>query len=601
MKKPRSRLVLLVLSVTVALLAQPTSAPAVGTCTTPPTTVPVASLTPGTMAVGWTAVSGQTPVSFDVEILGVLPDGIAPGLDFVLIQVSGANVDPFGGIADGMSGSPVYIGSDLVGAVSYGFTGGDHSIGGLTPADDMVALLNYPDASVPTFAPVVSVPEGLRAAAADASRENASAATYSTAVQIPMPLAVSGLGAKLLNKVQTRMERRDINAVAYRAGSASAPLTTAALTGTQPAAGEPIAAVISYGDVTMAGVGTQTLTCGNLSVAFGHPFDWGGRTSLGMNEASVVKVISDPSDVWGAFKMATIGDPAGVIDQDRMAGVRGFAGVTPELTTVTTHLHNIELGTSTDGQSDIVKRDWVPDVASYHLAQAIADANDSAGQGTSRVEWQINGEREDGTPFAVTRDDAYFSTGGFGGMAPDYLWYSLYQLQGFEGERISITSVDVSGEVTEDRLTARIRDVRSSTSKQPTLASRDLIVVGRGKVITLEVELDPWGTPPPYTEDFSLRVPRRTGMYELRVFGGGASDGGGGYYYYSYYYGYGSPPEETFEDVLASLEQTSSSRDLTVALYAGPNAGTPRRAQMTAQPDIVTGARYVPVRITRNT
>jgi hypothetical protein len=176
MKKPRSRLVLLVLSVTVALLAQPTSAPAVGTCTTPPTTVPVASLTPGTMAVGWTAVSGQTPVSFDVEILGVLPDGIAPGLDFVLIQVSGANVDPFGGIADGMSGSPVYIGSDLVGAVSYGFTGGDHSIGGLTPADDMVALLNYPDASVPTFAPVVSVPEGLRAAAADASRENASAA-----------------------------------------------------------------------------------------------------------------------------------------------------------------------------------------------------------------------------------------------------------------------------------------------------------------------------------------------------------------------------------------------------------------------------------------
>lgn len=248
-----------------------------------------------------------------------------------------------------------------------------------------------------------------------------------------------------------------------------------------------------------------------------------------------------------------------------------------------------------------MNRDWVPDVAGYHLAQAIADANDSAGQGTSRVEWQINGEREDGTPFAVARDDMYFSTGGFGGMAPDYLWYSLYQLQGFEGERISITSVDVTGEVTEDRLTARIRDVRSSTGKQPTLASRDLIVVGRGKVISLEVELDPWGTPPPYTENLSLRVPRRTGMYELRVFGGGASDGGGGYYYYySYYYGYGSPPDETFEDVLASLEQTSSSRDLTAALYAGPNAGTPHRSQMMVQPDIVTGARYIPVRITRN-
>jgi hypothetical protein len=319
-----------------------------------------------------------------------------------------------------------------------------------------------------------------------------------------------------------------------------------------------------------------------------------------MNEASVVKVISDPSGLWGPFKMATIGDAAGVIDQDRMAGIRGFAGVAPELTTIATHLDNIELGTSTDGQSDIVNRDWAPDVAGYHLAQAIADANDSAGQGTSRVEWQINGEREDGTPFAVTRDDAYFSTGGFGGMAPDYLWYTLYQLQGFEGERISINSIDVSGEVTEDRLTARIRDVLSSTGKQPALASRDRIVVGRGKVITLEVEMDPWGTRPPYTENFSLRVPRRPGMYELRVFGGGASEGGGGYYYYySYYYGYGSPPDETFEDVLASLEQTSSSRDLTVALYAGPNAGTPSRSESIVQSDIVTGARYIPVRIVK--
>lgn len=602
MKRTRHRLFLLVLSVTLALLVQPTSAPAVGTCATPPTTVPVASLTPGTMATGWTAVSGTTPVPFDVEILGVLPDGIAPGLDFVMIQVSGANVDAFGGIASGMSGSPVYIGTDLVGAVSYGFSGGDHSIGGLTPAEDMVALLNYPDASVPALAPVVSVPQELRAAAATASREQGAAA-FATAVQIPMPLAVSGLGGTLLNRLQTRLERRDVNAVAYRAGSASAPVTAAALTGNQPVAGEPVAAAISYGDVTLAGVGTQTLTCGNLSVAFGHPFDWNGRTSLGMNEASILKVISDPSGIWGPFKMATIGDAAGVIDQDRMAGVRGFAGVAPELTTITTHLDNIKLGTTADGQSDIVSRDWVSDVASFHLAQAIADANDSAGQATSRLQWQVNGEREDGTPFSVIRDDAYFSTGGYGGMAPNYLWYTLYKLQGFEGENISLTSIDVAGEVTEDRLTVRIRDVRSSTAKQPDLASREQIVVGRGKVITLEVELDPWGTPPPYTQDLFLKVPRRPGKYELRVFGGAAPENGE--YYYSYYYGYGysygygAPPDETFDDVLASLEQTSSSRDLTVALYAGPNAGTPSRSEATVQSDIVTGARYIAVKITR--
>lgn len=594
MKKARFRSLLLALSLTLALFAEPALAPAVGTCVTPPSTVPVSSLTPGTMATGWTAVDGTTPVSFDVEILGVLPDGIAPGLDFVLIEVSGPNVDVFGGIASGMSGSPVYIGTDLVGAVSYGFEGGDHSIGGLTPADDMVALLNYPDASVLTLAPAISMPQGLRTAAAAATRDEA--ASFATAEQVPMPLAVSGFGGTALDRLQTRLDRRGIHAVAYRSGSASAPVTTAALPGTQPAPGEPVAAVFSYGDVTFAGVGTQTLTCGNLSVAFGHPFGWFGRTSLGMNEASILKVISDPSGIWGPFKMATIGDAAGVVDQDRMAGIRGVSGVAPDLATVTTHLDNIDLGTSADGQSDVVSREWTPDIAGFHLAQAIWDANDAGGAGTVRAQWQVSGEREDGTPFTVTRDDSYFSSGDVGWMVSDYLWYTVATLQGFEAERITVTSVDVTGDVTQDRLTAKIRTVRSQTAKQTSLAARSLIVVQRGKAISLEIELDPWGTAPPYTRNFSLKVPRReVGMYELRVFGGGGIDGGD----YYYYYGYGDPSDETFEDVLGSLEQTSSSRDLMVGLYPGRGSGGSLVGKSAVQPDIVNGYRAVAVRVTR--
>ena len=50
-------------------------------CATPPPVVDVLSLTPGTTGTAWTVVEGTTPVSFDVEVLGVLPDGIAPGID----------------------------------------------------------------------------------------------------------------------------------------------------------------------------------------------------------------------------------------------------------------------------------------------------------------------------------------------------------------------------------------------------------------------------------------------------------------------------------------------------------------------------------------
>ena len=113
-------------------------------CATPPPVVDVSSLTPGTTGTAWTVVEGTTPVSFDVEVLGVLPDGIAPGIDFILIQVSGPVIDETGGIAAGMSGSPVYVGGDLAGAISYGFFGADPTIGGMTPAASMVHILDFP-------------------------------------------------------------------------------------------------------------------------------------------------------------------------------------------------------------------------------------------------------------------------------------------------------------------------------------------------------------------------------------------------------------------------------------------------------------------------
>ena len=78
-------------------------------------------------------------------MLGVLPDGIAPGIDFILIQVSGPVIDETGGIAAGMSGSPVYVGGgDLAGAISYGFFGADPTIGGMTPAATTVHILDFP-------------------------------------------------------------------------------------------------------------------------------------------------------------------------------------------------------------------------------------------------------------------------------------------------------------------------------------------------------------------------------------------------------------------------------------------------------------------------
>ena len=57
-----------------------------------------------------------------------------------MVRVSGDPIDKSGGIASGMSGSPVYIDGKLLGAIGYGYSYTDHRIGLVTPAEEMLKL-----------------------------------------------------------------------------------------------------------------------------------------------------------------------------------------------------------------------------------------------------------------------------------------------------------------------------------------------------------------------------------------------------------------------------------------------------------------------------
>src|SRR5439155_11838692 len=125
---------------------------------------------------GLTTIQGRTPQSFDAQILGVLPDFVLPGLDVILVKLSGPVIDQTGGVFFGMSGSPVSINGQLVGAIAYGPPGGygDHTIAGLTPAADMLKVLDYPAGSQAASTRTFAVPRAWRIAAARVARESAS-------------------------------------------------------------------------------------------------------------------------------------------------------------------------------------------------------------------------------------------------------------------------------------------------------------------------------------------------------------------------------------------------------------------------------------------
>lgn len=100
--------------------------------------MPVEELRAGMRGYGLTVLNGENIESFDVQVIGVMPRGGDDHL--IVVQVSGDVIERAGGVAQGMSGSPVYIDGKLVGAVAYGWAMSDGRTTMLTPIATMIKL-----------------------------------------------------------------------------------------------------------------------------------------------------------------------------------------------------------------------------------------------------------------------------------------------------------------------------------------------------------------------------------------------------------------------------------------------------------------------------
>ena len=91
----------------------------------------VSEVQPGMTGYAKTVVHGTTIDTFPVEILGVMKNS-GPSGDLILAKFSGPLIEETGGIAQGMSGSPVYINGKLLGAVAYGWAFTNSRVGMIT-------------------------------------------------------------------------------------------------------------------------------------------------------------------------------------------------------------------------------------------------------------------------------------------------------------------------------------------------------------------------------------------------------------------------------------------------------------------------------------
>ncbi|MGZ8800971.1 MAG: SpoIVB peptidase S55 domain-containing protein [Aeromicrobium sp.] len=484
-----------------------------------PQIMPLSNIHAGQVGTGWTVAQGSEPEQFNVEVLGVLDNGIAPGRDMVVIEVSDAPGSTFiedaGGIWSGMSGSPVYINGKLAGAVAYGFSSVTSPVGGMTPASHMDDILNYSSATAAEqSAARVSIPQAMRSDLAD--RAGISQAQASSLSRLPVPFAVSGVPARGLERLEQSLERQGLDVILTTGGRARA----AGVATARPMPGGNFAAVLSYGDITAGGIGTTTYVCGDQALAFGHPMQFRGRAAYGANDANAITIFADA--VFGSFKLANITDLFGTVDQDRLMGIRAALGDGPSLILVKARVSSSDTGNDRIGRSRATMDEFVPDVGFLELLSNIDLVVDhGAGAGSARVRWTVSGERQNGNPWSYTNENRLTSLDDISFETAATLANELFAIQTNPYENISFQSVEARIWVEDVVKRNTIEQVKISKNGGP-FRERDFMTLAPGDELRLRVKLRQTPNNALVTQTLTLDVPEDAfGEASLVVQGGG--------------------------------------------------------------------------------
>jgi hypothetical protein len=282
-----------------------------------------------------TVFSGQKIETFEAEILGVVKGGRADG-DMILARATSERVVR-SGVAQGMSGSPVYVDGKLIGALSSGWTFSSEPIFGITPIREMLRVLEIPETGsdrngagpVGVETGVLSAPARYRefrwpgddretpAAGPDRSAGQAASRVSTGLAPLPVPLACGGLHSAALAAATDLLAPL---------GFAVGPGGKAEDGGPTAAAMEPGSAVavdLMTGDVQFSAIGTVTWREADRVLIFGHPFFQAGAIRMPLSSAEITTIV--PS-VASSFKLGVRGREIGVATEDRRAAVGGRLG-----------------------------------------------------------------------------------------------------------------------------------------------------------------------------------------------------------------------------------------------------------------------------------
>ncbi len=534
-----------------------------------PEIIPLAEVTPGMTGYGLTVVAGEEISQFQVEVVGVI-DQPGTANDFIIVRVWGDAIARSGGIAQGMSGSPVFLAGKLAGALSRAARWSaepERPLGLVTPIETMLPVLEEIRELVPEGAPPgeLAPPKELEKLGIDVIKlcstppaELAPGVLYTWPVQ--SPVVATGLSPRALEVLSqgVKLDLMDHPFLrlrpSWRAGipglsgagigriqAAPAAPQTPSFTGFVP--GGPVGVGLLTGDVSLGALGTVTLVDGDAVLAFGHPFLFTGRTDYFLTSAYIFDTVAA---LDAPYKLGTLGGSQGAILADRWTAIGGLQGHAPRPITLNFSVWDEVRGVGEELSAQMARERRLEALLFYLAGLEATDrALDRIGPGTAVVRYTIFGE---GLPRPLSRHNVFLSTQDIALYVPleaaivaDILEYNEFAEPG-------LLSIALDASITDTFSATRIVDLEVDQGSY-----------GPGDVIRFTVYLQDWrGELSTWSGELLVPPDLDTPYLEVRAYGGPRPpENGEGY-----------PVITSLSDLIDYLEGVPAFDTLTVELFA---------------------------------
>ncbi|MGA3326001.1 MAG: SpoIVB peptidase S55 domain-containing protein [Terriglobia bacterium] len=477
---------------------------------------PLSDVHAGLKGVGRTIFEGDRIDEFQVEILGVLKNAIAPQRDLILARLSGGPLATTG-VISGMSGSPVYVDGKLVGAVSRAFPLSKEAIAGITPIEEMLTVAPSSSTSTAHKAPNESFRVfGVSGGSPDLGRVivNEDAAPNLSAIpearettsfsSLLLPLRFGGFSNAAIDLFAPQLRRLGLEPMQGGVISGSAQNAPPSPTDLEP--GSMISLLLVRGDLDLNIDCTVTYRQGNNLYACGHQVLAEGPAQFPFAPAHVIVVIPN---LAASFKVDAPGAVMGTIQQDRFDAIYGLVGEkTPPMIPIHVHLESTP-NKKSDYHFEMIDEPFLSPLL-FNLAVTSALSVTERQIGTSTLNLKAKIRLADGQ--SVDLEDVLSGEVGTTNMVGATVAMPLAMLMSSGFPDLKVQDVDVRVDSLDEKRTATLEQVWSTKSE---------VRPGDHLEVTALLRL-PWGAT--LTEKIPVDVPGSvTDKMLSLVVGGGSS------------------------------------------------------------------------------